>query len=194
MKRTAFTMIELIFVIVILGILASVAIPKLASVQDDATIATEKAVVGAARSGVSILRGKRITRKADFDITLTNLKGMDMNLAVTTNSKSFYPNGLNVSAYTETGVDQNLTIDTTSDLSTTTPTLPRVLVAVVEMDGVTEWTAIAAVANTAGDGNVTELTGPAGNTVTDANAEIHSGMSTQWLYDSKTGNFQVPTL
>jgi general secretion pathway protein G len=36
--REAFTMIELIFVIVILGILASVAIPKLATTRDDAKI------------------------------------------------------------------------------------------------------------------------------------------------------------
>lgn len=36
--KKGFTMIELIFVIVILGILASVAIPKLAATRDDATI------------------------------------------------------------------------------------------------------------------------------------------------------------
>ncbi|MFH0710516.1 MAG: prepilin-type N-terminal cleavage/methylation domain-containing protein [Pseudomonadota bacterium] len=36
MKRTAFTMIELVFVIVILGILAAVAIPRLAATRDDA--------------------------------------------------------------------------------------------------------------------------------------------------------------
>ncbi len=39
MKRSGFTMIELVFVIVILGILASVAIPKLAATRDDAQIA-----------------------------------------------------------------------------------------------------------------------------------------------------------
>jgi len=37
-KRNAFTMMEIIFIIVILGILAAVAIPKLAATRDDAKI------------------------------------------------------------------------------------------------------------------------------------------------------------
>jgi len=46
MKRTGFTMIELIFVIVILGILSAVALPKFIGVSDQAKAGKCKAFVG----------------------------------------------------------------------------------------------------------------------------------------------------
>jgi len=50
--KKGFTMIELIFVIVILGILASVAIPKLAATRDDARAATIKTDIGTALNAI----------------------------------------------------------------------------------------------------------------------------------------------
>jgi prepilin-type N-terminal cleavage/methylation domain-containing protein len=50
MKRFAFTMIELVFVIVVLGILAAVAIPRLVATRDDAVNVTisQNIMIGAA--------------------------------------------------------------------------------------------------------------------------------------------------
>ena len=58
MSKSAFTMIELVFVIVVLGILAGVAVPKLAVTRDDATAAKLRADVASIRSGIALERSK----------------------------------------------------------------------------------------------------------------------------------------
>lgn len=58
--KQAFTMIELIFVIVILGILASVALPKFGDTKNRADITKAKSEIAAIRSGIINERQDRL--------------------------------------------------------------------------------------------------------------------------------------
>ena len=58
-------MIELVFVIVVLGILSAVAIPKLSGVTDDANYAQVLATVSAIRTGIATEKQRRVL-KGDF--------------------------------------------------------------------------------------------------------------------------------
>ncbi len=71
--KTAFTMIELIFVIVILGILATVALPKFGDTGTQARIASGKADVMAIRSAILAERQKRVIKGDSSYITGTAL-------------------------------------------------------------------------------------------------------------------------
>ena len=72
-SKKAFTMIELVFVIVIIGILAAVAIPRLAATRDDAEITKARVLVASIRNALAMERQKRILR-GDFT-PITSVSG-----------------------------------------------------------------------------------------------------------------------
>ncbi len=70
-SRKAFTMLELVFVIVVIGILSAIAIPKFTATRDDATITKALATVASVRSALSTERQKNILRGVFTDINKT---------------------------------------------------------------------------------------------------------------------------
>ena len=91
--KNAFTMIELIFVIVILGILAAVAIPKLTGTRDDAKIVAQ---LSGLRSAVSDLGAEYTGSGQMFPARFSNLDCFimtdngDGNLSVEHNNTGTY--------------------------------------------------------------------------------------------------------
>ena len=72
--RPGFSMIELVFVIVIIGILSAVAIPKFAATRDDAIIAKARSTVATIRTGLATLRQKNILKGVYTDLTVDDIK------------------------------------------------------------------------------------------------------------------------
>ena len=84
--KNAFTMIELVFVIVVIGILAVVAVPKFAPIIGDARTAKAKEILSSVRSAIATERQRQVLRGSFTGIT--SLRGDNSGVFSTFNDAS----------------------------------------------------------------------------------------------------------
>ena len=90
-RAQGFTLIELIVVIVILGVLSAVALPKFVDLDSSARISSLNALAGSVRTGIGMVRSLTAIRGAGASAGIVNLTFVDMDANTKVRVWSGYP-------------------------------------------------------------------------------------------------------
>jgi len=129
-NEQGFTLIELVMVIVILGVLAAVAVPKFVDLSGDAKDSAVKGVAGSLSSAAAINYAAKVTNKTSVDTSAGCSDAIAGNLLSGTSFGAGYDYSITTAAWSGTpalGDTMNCTVANTND-STRTATFALIYV------------------------------------------------------------------
>ncbi|MDB4470798.1 prepilin-type N-terminal cleavage/methylation domain-containing protein [Deltaproteobacteria bacterium] len=111
-NQKGFTLIELVVVIVILGILAAIAVPKFIDMQVDARISAMNGLAGSVRSAVALSHAQALVKNENGATGTITMEGQDISMVFG------YPAEASAAAGEE-GIDGAINIDGFTYVDTT---------------------------------------------------------------------------